>query len=106
MLASNGSVKNIPEVPETIKELYKTVWEISQKRIIELAKSRSPFIDQSQSLNIHMGDPNYSKITSMHFYAWGLGLKTGMYYLRSRPAADPIKFTVDIEALLKTAGEI
>ena len=67
---------------------------------------RSPFIDQSQSLNIHLADANYSKMCSMHFYAWEKGLKTGMYYLRSRPAADPIKFTVDVESLLKTAGHI
>lgn len=82
------------------------MWEISQKKIIDLAQNRAPFIDQSQSLNIHMGDANYSKITSMHFYSWKAGLKTGMYYLRSRPAADPIKFTVDVESLLKQAGKI
>lgn len=104
LLAHNGSVQNLAEIPQNIKDLYKTVWEISQKKIIDLAQSRAPFIDQSQSLNIHMGDPNYSKITSMHFYSWSAGLKTGMYYLRSRPAVDPIKFTVDVESLLKTAG--
>ena len=106
LLETNGSVQKIPEIPEDIKELYKTVWEVSQKKIIDLAQGRSPFIDQSQSLNIHMAEPTYSKISSMHFYAWKAGLKTGMYYLRSRPAADPIKFTVDVESLLKTAGEI
>ena len=67
---------------------------------------RSPFIDQSQSLNIHIAEPSYSKMTSMHFHAWQKGLKTGMYYLRSRPAADPIKFTVEVETLLEKAGEI
>lgn len=75
--------------------LYKTVWEIPQKVILQLAADRSPFIDQSQSLNVHIAEPNYGKLTSMHFYAWKLGLKTGMYYLRTRPAAQPIKFTVD-----------
>lgn len=82
------------------------MWEVSQKAIINLAVGRSPFIDQSQSLNIHISDPSYSKITSMHFYAWEKGLKTGMYYLRSRPAVDPIKFTLDVESLLKEAGSI
>jgi ribonucleoside-diphosphate reductase subunit M1 len=86
--------------------VFKTVWEVSQKEIINLALGRSPFIDQSQSLNIHLAEPSYSKMCSVHFYAWEKGLKTGMYYLRSRPAADPIKFTVDVEALLKQAGEI
>lgn len=84
-----------------MKQLYKTVWEISQKKIIDLALSRAPYIDQSQSLNIHLSDPNFSKITSMHFYAWKNGLKTGMYYLRSRPAVDAIKFTLNVEELLK-----
>jgi ribonucleotide reductase alpha subunit len=84
-----------------LKNLYKTVWEISQKKIIDLAISRAPYIDQSQSLNIHLPDPNFSKITSMHFYTWKSGLKTGMYYLRSRPAADAIKFTLNVEELLK-----
>lgn len=84
-----------------MKNLYKTVWEISQKKIIDLALSRAPYIDQSQSLNIHLSDPNFSKITSMHFYAWRMGLKTGMYYLRSRPAVDAIKFTLNVEELLK-----
>ena len=84
-----------------MKNLYKTVWEISQKKIINLAIGRAPFIDQSQSLNIHLSDPNYSKLSSMHFYSWKNGLKTGMYYLRSRPAVDAIKFTLNVEELLK-----
>ncbi len=84
-----------------MKKLYKTVWEISQKQIINLAIGRGKYIDQSQSLNIHIPDPNYSKLTSMHFYAWKNGLKTGMYYLRSRPAVDAIKFTLNVEELLK-----
>lgn len=94
------------EIPAEGRELFKTVWEISQKEILNLALGRSPFIDQSQSLNIHLAEPSYSKMCSVHFYAWEKGLKTGMYYLRSRPAADPIKFTLDVENLLKNAGEI
>jgi ribonucleotide reductase alpha subunit len=101
IIAHNGSVQKIKEIPDEMKNLYKTVWEISQKKIIDLAIGRAPFIDQSQSLNIHLADPNFSKITSMHFYSWKNGLKTGMYYLRSRPAVDAIKFTVNVEELLK-----
>lgn len=106
LIAENGSVQGITEIPQEGREIFKTVWEISQKEILNLALGRSPFIDQSQSLNIHLAEPSYSKMCSVHFYAWEKGLKTGMYYLRSRPAADPIKFTVDVEALLKEAGEI
>ncbi|VDN96820.1 unnamed protein product [Rodentolepis nana] len=95
IIANQGSIQHIDGIPDDIKALYKTVWEIPQKTIIDLAADRAPFIDQSQSLNLHMKEPNYGKITSMHFYAWKKGLKTGMYYLRTRPAADPIKFTID-----------
>jgi ribonucleoside-diphosphate reductase alpha subunit len=101
IIANNGSIQKIKEIPDNLKKLYKTVWEISQKKIIDLAVGRAPFIDQSQSLNIHLADPSFSKITSMHFYAWKVGLKTGMYYLRSRPAVDAIKFTLNVEELLK-----
>jgi len=106
LLAYGGSVQNIAEIPQEMKDLYKTIWEISQKSIIDHAAARSPFIDQSQSLNIYLSEPSYGKITSMHFYAWRAGLKTGMYYLRTRPAADAIKFTVDVEMLLKDGGQI
>jgi ribonucleoside-diphosphate reductase subunit M1 len=82
-------------VPDFLKSLYRTVWEISQKKIIIMAVDRGAFIDQSQSLNIHMAEPTYGKITSMHFFGWRNGLKTGLYYLRTRPAAEPIKFTVN-----------
>uniref|UniRef100_A0A914YU72 Ribonucleotide reductase large subunit domain-containing protein n=1 Tax=Panagrolaimus superbus TaxID=310955 RepID=A0A914YU72_9BILA len=99
LIAHGGSIQNIPEIPIEIKELYKTVWEISQRDIIDMAADRGPFIDQSQSLNLHLASPSYSKCTSMHFYAWKKGLKTGMYYLRSRPAVDAVQFTVDKEAL-------
>lgn len=106
LIQYNGSVQAITEIPKEIRELYKTVWEISQKQVLNLAASRGAFIDQSQSLNIHMADANLSKLTSMHFYAWKKGLKTGMYYLRTKAAADAIKFTLDVEAMLKTAGDI
>lgn len=99
LMSENGSIQNIPEIPDNIKELYRTVWEISQKSIIEMAADRGAFIDQSQSMNIHISEPNFGKITSMHFHAWKSGLKTGMYYLRTKAAADAIKFTVNKEAL-------
>lgn len=95
LIAAQGSIQNIPDIPEDIKALYKTVWEISQKAIIELSADRGAYICQSQSLNIHIQDPNFGKLTSMHFYAWKKGLKTGMYYLRSKAATSAIQFTVD-----------
>ena len=123
IVGANGSVQNIPEIPQDVKELYKTVWEISQRTIIDMAADRGAFIDQSQSLNIHIAEPTFAKLTSMHFYAWKKvsccifrvtffvrehechrsnelisfvqGLKTGMYYLRTKPAANAIQFTVD-----------
>lgn len=98
LIAAKGSVQSIPEIPQHIKDLYKTVWEISQKAIIDMSADRGAYICQSQSLNIHIQDPNFGKMTSMHFYAWKKGLKTGMYYLRSRAAADAIQFTVDKSA--------
>ncbi|MFN8261307.1 MAG: ribonucleoside-diphosphate reductase subunit alpha [Chitinophagales bacterium] len=97
IIANNGSIQSIEGIPQEIKELYKTAWEIKQRSIIDMAADRGAFIDQSQSLNLFMESPNYKKLTSAHFYAWEKGLKTGMYYLRSRPAVDPIKFTVDVE---------
>ena len=94
IIAHNGSVQYIPEIPADLKELYRTVWEIKQKSILEMAADRGAYIDQSQSLNIHMEDTNFGKLSSLHFAAWKLGLKTGMYYLRTRPAVDAIKFTI------------
>ncbi|MGV3597534.1 MAG: ribonucleoside-diphosphate reductase subunit alpha [Bacteroidota bacterium] len=94
IIMSNGSIQNIDEIPQDIKEIYKTVWEIKQKVIIDMAADRGAFIDQSQSLNLFMENPNFGKLTSMHFYAWEKGLKTGMYYLRTKAATDAIKFTV------------
>ncbi|KAI0535849.1 ribonucleoside-diphosphate reductase large chain [Xylaria digitata] len=99
IIAEGGSIQNIPSIPAEVKALYKTVWEISQRTVVQMAADRGAFIDQSQSLNIHMREPTMGKITSMHFAGWKLGLKTGMYYLRTQAAAQPIQFTVDQEAL-------
>ncbi len=99
IIAANGSVQHIPEVPENIKDIYKTVWEIKQRAIIDMAADRGAFICQSQSLNLFIQDANFAKLSSAHFYAWKKGLKTGMYYLRTKAAADAIKFTVDQAAL-------
>ena len=95
IMASNGSIQNISEIPQYLKELYKTAWEISQRAIIDLAADRGAYICQSQSLNVFMENANFGKLTSMHFYGWEKGLKTGMYYLRTKAATDAIKFTVD-----------
>ncbi len=99
LIAANGSIQDFPEVPNNIKELYRTVWEIKQKDILDMAADRGAFIDQSQSLNIFIDSPNFAKLTSMHFYAWKKGLKTGMYYLRTKAARDAIQFTVDKASL-------
>lgn len=99
LIAENGSVQNISEIPQNLKDIYKTVWEIKQKSILDMAADRGAFICQSQSLNIHLEDPTYGKLSSMHFYAWKKGLKTGTYYLRTKSAADAIKFTVDKQQL-------
>ncbi len=95
IMSANGSVQNIDEVPQRLKDLYKTAWEISQKAIIDQAADRGAYICQSQSLNIFMENANFGKLTSMHFYGWEKGLKTGMYYLRTKAATDAIKFTVE-----------
>lgn len=97
LMAANGSIQNIDNIPQNIKELYKTVWEIKQKVIIDMAADRGAFICQSQSLNLFVENPNLAKLSSMHFYGWKKGLKTGMYYLRSKAAVDPIKFTLDAD---------
>jgi ribonucleoside-diphosphate reductase alpha chain len=94
LMRNNGSVQDL-NIPEDLKELYKTVWEMSMKDIIDMSRHRGYFIDQSQSLNLFMQDANYAKLTSMHFYAWKSGLKTGMYYLRTKAAVDAIKFTLN-----------
>ena len=102
IIAHNGSIQNIPTIPDDVKAIYKTVWEISQKKVIDLAADRGAFICQSQSLNVHLQAPTLGQLTSMHFYGWKKGLKTGMYYLRTRPAAQAIQFTVD-QSVLKSA---
>lgn len=95
IIANNGSVQAIPGIPDDLKLIYRTVWEIPQKVLIDMARDRAPFICQSQSLNLFLSDPSYSKLTSMHFYAWKSGLKTGCYYLRTKGAATAQKFTVE-----------
>ncbi|MBT3585785.1 MAG: ribonucleoside-diphosphate reductase subunit alpha [Halobacteriovoraceae bacterium] len=95
IIANNGSVQSIERIPAAVRELYKTVWEIKQKHVIEMSSARAPYIDQGQSLNIHMEEPNFGKLSSMHFFAWKKGLKTGMYYLRTRAAVNAVQFTVD-----------
>ncbi|WCJ43333.1 Ribonucleoside-diphosphate reductase large subunit [Euphorbia peplus] len=99
IVSENGSVAKIPGIPEQLKAIYKTVWEIKQKTLVDMAADRGCYIDQSQSLNIHIEQPDLGKLTSLHFHAWSKGLKTGMYYLRTRAAADAIKFTVDTAVL-------
>lgn len=101
LIAANGSVQQIPEIPQNLKDLYKTVWEISQKVIIDMAADRGAYICQSQSMNLFLQEPNFGKLTSMHFYAWKKGLKTGIYYLRSKAASSAIQFTVDKSQLDK-----
>ncbi|AYN66240.1 ribonucleoside-diphosphate reductase subunit alpha [Euzebyella marina] len=95
LMRANGSIQHIETIPQEIRDLYKTVWELSMKDIIDMSRQRGYFIDQSQSLNLFMENANYAKLTSMHFYAWKSGLKTGMYYLRTKAAVDAIKFTLD-----------
>ena len=105
IVANNGSVQNISEIPEHLREVYKTVWEIKQKRMMDLAVARGPYICQSQSLNLYQENPQFAKMSAMHFHAWKSGLKTGQYYFRSRPARDAIKFTVNVDMLLQAADK-
>ncbi|MBL1241811.1 MAG: ribonucleoside-diphosphate reductase subunit alpha [OCS116 cluster bacterium] len=102
IVIENGSVQNIPEISTKLKEIYKTVWEISQKTIINMSAQRAPFIDQSQSMNLWLEDASFGQVNSMHFYAWKSGLKTGMYYLRSKPAASNVKVTVSTDRKTET----
>merc|ERR1712165_212294 len=106
LIAHNGSVQHL-ELPADLKELYKTVWEIRQRTVLDMAAARGIYIDQSQSLNIHMVDATTAKLSSMHFHGWQLGLKTGMYYLRTKAATDAIKSTVEVDKMRKasTAGQ-
>jgi len=99
IVAARGSIQGIPEIPSKLKELYKTVWEIKQRHVIDMAASRGAFIDQSQSLNIHLANPTIAQLTNMHMYGWKSGLKTGMYYLRTLPKANPLQFTIDAQVI-------
>ena len=105
-MRANGSIQGVDAIPEDIKELYKTVWEMSMKDIIDMSRQRGYFIDQSQSLNLFLEGATMSKLTSMHFYAWKSGLKTGMYYLRTKSAVDAKKFTVTKEVKKEPVVEI
>ena len=100
IIADGGSVQNVLEMPKEMRNVFKTVWEIPQRTILDMAAARAPYICQSQSMNVHIAEPSSKKLTSMHFYAWKKGLKTGMYYLRTRPKADAIQFTVNQEQLV------
>ena len=99
LVADQGSVQKIKGLPDKYKNIYKNIWEISQKKLIKLARARAPYICQSQSLNIYFAEPSLQKLSASHIYAWTLGLKTGQYYLRSRPARDAIQFTLDVDTL-------
>merc|ERR1711933_591980 len=103
LIANNGSVQSL-DLPSDIKELYKTVWEIKQRIVLDMAADRGAYIDQSQSLNIHMIDATTAKLSSMHFHGWQLGLKTGMYYLRTKAATEAIKFTVEVESVRRASS--
>merc|ERR1711933_500604 len=104
LIAHNGSVQHL-DLPSDLKELYKTVWEVKQRVVLDMAADRGAYIDQSQSLNIHMVDVTTAKLSSMHFHGWQLGLKTGMYYLRTKAAADAIKFTVEVDKVRRASTE-
>jgi ribonucleoside-diphosphate reductase alpha chain len=104
IIAHDGSVQNINEIPQFIKDRYKTAWEIKQKNIIDMSVDRGKYICQSQSLNLFIESPTFKTISSMHFYSWKKGLKTGMYYLRSRPSSKAIQFTVAPETCESCSG--
>jgi ribonucleoside-diphosphate reductase alpha chain len=95
ILANNGSIQSIQEIPESLRELYKTVWEIKQRTVIDQSADRGPFVCHTQSLNLYVEDPDFKKIMNMHFYSWKKELKTGLYYLRTRPKAKTMSFTLD-----------
>merc|ERR1711915_826271 len=105
LIAHNGSVQHL-DLPSDLKDLYKTVWEIKQRIVLDMAAARGQYIDQSQSLNIHMVDASTAKLSSMHFHGWQLGLKTGMYYLRTKAAVDAIKFTVEVDKVRRAANSL
>jgi len=103
LIACNGSVQSL-DIPADLRELYKTVWEIKQRIVLDMAADRGAYIDQSQSLNIHMVDATTAKLSAMHFHGWQVGLKTGMYYLRTKAAADAIKFTVEVDKMRRASA--
>jgi ribonucleoside-diphosphate reductase alpha chain len=105
IIEDKGSIQNIPEIPNDIKKLYKIVWEISQKVILEYARDRAPFVCMTQSMNLFVDTPNTAKLTSMHFYGWELGLKTGMYYLRTRAKVTAQQFTIETKENVKTESD-
>jgi ribonucleotide reductase alpha subunit len=104
IIIHNGSIQNIKEIPDKIKEVYKTAFEIKLKSIIKQSVERGPFIDQSQSMNLFMDNPSYVRLTSAHFYGWRNGIKTGMYYMRGAPAVNPIQFGIDMTETLRLSG--
>ena len=104
IIENDGSVQGIDEIPDEIKEVFKTVWEISQKNLIDMSAERAPFVCQSQSLNLFMSEPSYDSLSSMHFYSWRRGLKTGIYYLRNQPKAKTQKFTVEPTECVSCSG--
>lgn len=106
LIEHEGSVQNIPCIPQNIKDLYKTVWEIKMKCVLDMASDRQAFVDQSQSLNIYLARPTFGQLSSMHFYGWKKGLKTEMYYLRTKPISSAIKFTVDQDMVEKSLGSM
>ena len=97
IIANNGSVQAIAAIPDDLKKLYRTVWELSMRTVIDMAADRGPYVCQSQSMNLYSADPNFKKLSSMHFHAWRRGLKSGMYYLRSQPAAKAVQVTLEPE---------
>jgi len=105
IILEDGSIENIDEIPKELREIYKTAWEIKMKNLIDMAADRGAFICQSQSLNLFLSDPNFAKLSSMHFYAWEKGLKTGIYYLRTKAAASAQKFTIQQHAGLDKKTE-
>jgi ribonucleoside-diphosphate reductase subunit M1 len=104
IIINNGSVQNINEIPDNLKQVYKTAFEIKLKSIIKQSVERGPFIDQSQSMNLFMDSPSYKRLTSAHFYGWKNGIKTGMYYMRGAPAVNPIQFGIDMTEMLRLSG--
>ena len=104
IIQHNGSVQNIDEIPKHIKEVYKTVWEVGNRALIDMSADRGAYVDQSQSLNLFMDKPDFNKLSSMHFYSWSKGLKTGIYYLRTKPVAQAQQFTIDPSTSVATVN--